>query len=207
MHGSIAYAALDLSRRRDLTVWLLLVEKDGLLHLLPRIFTPAATLARKELDDKVPYGEWVKQGFVIATPGDTIRQEDLLPVIEQDNQDFRIASVRYDPWNADLLSQELEHRGYQMEEVRANSANAVLAPTVELERYFHRGLIRVPQNPCLKWCFQNAVLRRVGSDGVIINKAKSTARVDAAVASVLAMSGWMAAQDTGLADASWISFA
>ena len=126
---------------------------------------------------------------------------------EKYNQDFRIASVRYDPWNADLLSQELEHRGYQMEEVRANSANAVLAPTVELERYFHRGLIRVPQNPCLKWCFQNAVLRRVGSDGVIINKAKSTARVDAAVASVLAMSGWMAAQDTGLADASWISFA
>jgi phage terminase large subunit-like protein len=208
LHGRFAHASLDLSRRRDLTVWLLLIEKDGKLHLLPRIFTPEATLDQKTADDKQPYRDWVRDGYVIATPGDTIQQEDLIPQILQDDKDFYIHSCRYDPWNADLLAQELRNvHGIDMQEMRCNSGNSMVIPTVELERAFQRGEIIVPDNPCLRWCFENAVLRRIGADGILIAKSKCTARVDAAVAAVLSMSGYLAAKDAGYADASWISSA
>ena len=201
LHGGTFFGALDLSRRKDFTVWLGIVEKEGKLHILPRIFTPESTLDRKSQEDKVPLREWVSRGWVIATPGDSIRQEDLIPHILQDARDFHIHSIRYDPHMADLLAQELSERhGFTMEEVKGNSGNALVIPTVELERHFQANKIVVPENDCLKWCFENAVLRRVGADGIIIDKSKCTARVDAAVASVLAMSGYMASKDAHFAD-------
>lgn len=191
---------LDLSRRRDLTAYIILIPKDGLLYLVPRIFTPADTIDTKSRQDKVDYRTWEKAGHIITSPHDTIDQAFLIEHVMADARNFWPTEVRYDPWGADLLAQALTARGLPMAEAPVNRTSFLVPPTAELERAFMAGKVRVPKNPCMKWNFSNAVVKNIGSDNIIVNKSACTARVDSCIASILAMSGYMATADRQYAD-------
>lgn len=200
LHGLPSFWGLDVSRRRDLTAYVIVVPKDGFLYLIPRIFTPRNTLAEKEKSDKVPYRKWAEEGHIITCEGDTIDQDFLRDHILADYEHFPAEELRYDPWNVDMLVTKLTQDGIRCAELPCNRPSVMVSPTGEMERQFLKGAVRLPKNPCLRWNFQNAVTKRVGADGIIINKSACTARVDSCVASVIAISGWMANQDIMFAD-------
>ena len=68
--GRPVYGGLDLSVRTDLSALVLAVEDDdGVVHLMPRIWTPADTMLDRGLRDRAPYQVWAEQGLMIAVPG------------------------------------------------------------------------------------------------------------------------------------------
>jgi phage terminase large subunit-like protein len=64
---------LDLSARNDLTAAILAArDDDGVVHLLPFVFTPARGVEERAARDRAPYDAWVRDGFMFTTPGATV---------------------------------------------------------------------------------------------------------------------------------------
>ncbi|MBW1814146.1 MAG: terminase large subunit, partial [Deltaproteobacteria bacterium] len=73
--GKICYGGLDMSTKIDLTAFVLVFPpQEGIEDyiVLPHIYCPEDTVMERSRTDKVHYEIWVEQGFMTATPGDTI---------------------------------------------------------------------------------------------------------------------------------------
>lgn len=72
MAGADCWLGLDLSKKNDLTALSATWRKDLKLHTKTWYFTVNNGLADRARDDKAPYVEWSKAGYLDATDGATI---------------------------------------------------------------------------------------------------------------------------------------
>ena len=95
--GRPVYGGIDLSARIDLTALVLAAEDDGgNVHLLPRAWTPADTLAARVPRDRAPYDAWVRHGQLDggAGHGDRLRLDRLRAGRGRRADEHRAAQLR-----------------------------------------------------------------------------------------------------------------
>lgn len=112
--GHSCFAALDLSRTRDLTALALLfpwqerVDEDTVsdcFRLLVYYFMPEETA--KDRNDKAPFLEWARQGWITLTPGGTVDYRFVRRKVRELGAQFDIRELAYDPWNAEETTQQI----------------------------------------------------------------------------------------------------
>ena len=152
-----AYLALDLSTARDLTGYSLTFEAlDGEFPTtIFRAWIPEETLTERIQKEAINFGQWVEDGFVFTCPGETISYQQVLEQIEIDAEKFTIAEIAYDPFNATLLVNELEARGFNCVKF-PQSIKEFSPPTKYLEQCILDGKIIFQNSPVAFWCFTNA---------------------------------------------------
>jgi len=192
LEGKACYAGLDLASKRDITSFVLLFPPDenGNYNVLPFFFIPEMNHQERVKKDNVPYDQWIKQGFVIETPGDVTDYDFIQAKIMELNKKFNIKSIAFDRWNASQCVINLQKEGFECSPF-GQGFGSMSAPTKELESHILSKKINHGGNPVLRWMASNVMLQIDAADNKKIHKGKSTEKVDGMVALVMALGEYM----------------
>lgn len=193
LYGRSAYVGIDLSKRIDLTAAGIIVPIDvySAIQYVVRAhgFIPEDTVAVHEKTDKVPYRAWAKAGYLTITPGDVVDYRFIESWIHETTDDLgvNVKELCYDPYNATHFAQDFDAQGITTVEVR-QGMRTLSEPTKAFREEAYRGNILHEPNPLLDWAVSNAVTKRDHNENIILDKEKSTNRIDPIAAVINAFS-------------------
>ncbi len=208
--GQSCFGGLDLSALKDLSAKAL-VFPDGFTSggdpkfaAFVHGYTPAETLSARMESDNAPYDKWVEQGFVTAAPGKKIRLDYIAADAVRDDDRFGLEMLAYDQFIIDRFEDEVDALGAELplvyhpqgwnkardggsnpkfEDVRLWMPGSIdMLETLILERR-----IRFHVNPALRSAVASATFDTSAAELHRFTKAKSTARIDMAVALAMAV--------------------
>lgn len=187
--GRTVYGGLDLSARIDLAALVLAVEDDaGCVHLFPRIWTPADTLAERALRDRAPYQAWADREFMIPVPGPVLDYDFLAADVGQLGNTMAIGRIAYDRWRIDVFRQALARLGVAVELQSFGQGFKDMSPAIDIfEELAISGRLRHGGHPVLRWAISNAIVERDAANNRKLTKARSFGRIDPAVAAIMAV--------------------
>ena len=181
LKGKECYGGLDMSTKIDLTAFVLVFPpQDGIdkFTIVPRFYVPAETIMKRSREDNVHYEIWAEQGFLCATPGNTIDEEFVKADIVTASQLYQILEVGFDPYGATSLANDLfNNHGVQMVEV-SQTVPRLSEPAKDILVKIMQGKIRHGGHPVLRWCADNLVMTVDSKENILPNKAKATDRID-----------------------------
>lgn len=199
-HGEKIYLALDLSGTTDLTSMVAVSAEDD-DRCQAWFWKPADTLRQHDDRDRVPYVLWEKQGHISTTPGRSVDYGFVAQRIAEVCVDFQVLGLAYDRWRINDLMRELSSIGLDawvdgkdneipggLKLVPWGQGFRDMAPAIDaleisiLERRFKHN-----SNPCLTWCFSNAMVVTDPSGNRKLDKSKTRFRIDGAVAAAMAV--------------------
>ncbi len=185
LEGRECYVGIDLSSKIDLTSVSFVFPIDGKFVALSHSFIPEDTFERKMRTDKVPYDLWVQEGWITVTDGEVVDYQYIQEYIKDkvDKEGWIIVEVDYDPYNATQFAQLIEEDGYMPVEIR-QGMKTLGEPTKCFRESVYSQKVVHDKNPVLTWAMGNAVIRQDHNDNIMLDKKKSTDRIDPAVAIV-----------------------
>jgi phage terminase large subunit-like protein len=189
LKGRPCYAALDMGATRDLTgLTLAFPDDDGSYDILPFCWLPREALQECEDRDKVPYRVWAKQGHLLTTPGATTDPEAIALKVAELHGLYNILGLAYDRWRIEDLRRQLEAIGCEVPLVEHGQGFRDMAAPVDLfERLAVECRLRHGRHPVLTMCVGNAKTESDAAGNRKLSKKRSTGRIDALVASVMAL--------------------
>lgn len=185
-------AGLDIGSTIDLAALTLLFPTfpGADIHtLLSFLWMPEERVAERQERDRVPYSEWVRRGFVSATPGNAVDVRAIRERVKWAAEMFELREVGYDPWNARALAMDLVDDGIHCVEVR-QGFKTLSTPTKTLLGMHLDKKLRHGNNPAVNYCASCLALKDDGNDNVRPEKpqrAKSSKRIDPIVAAIIAL--------------------
>jgi len=189
LKGRKCWGGLDLSSKIDISAWVKLFEPDepgGRLLVVPRFWMPLDTLEQHAEKDRVPYREWVDQGYIEVTPGNVVDHAEIERAVLGDNIDFAIDSVAYDSWNATQLATSLLGQGVAMVEF-VQGLRSYSEPTKELINLLVDTKLDHGDNPVLRWMASNLKTQRDKNENLMPHKLHSTGRIDGITGLIMAI--------------------
>lgn len=186
--GRDCFGGLDLSSTTDLSAWLkVFPQPDGFFDVVAQFWIPEENLRQRVKRDRVPYDQWLREGWIEATSGNVIDYDVIRARVRQDAGVYQIREIGFDPYNATQLSTQLADDGCPMVQVRQGFLS-LGPPMKELEKVLLQGKIRHGGNPVLRWMLQNVAVVTDPADNKKPAKDKSRDRIDGIVALINAMS-------------------
>lgn len=180
---------LDLASKIDIAAKVNLYRRrvEGVWHFyaFPSFYLPRPAI---EEDRHPMYRGWEAQGDLTVTPGeatDFARIEDDIR-LEMPGRNVRAAAI--DPWQSEMLMQNLRRDGFPAEEFRQVVAN-MSEPTKTLDALMREGRIHHPGNAVLNWMIGNVVGHFDAKDNVYPRKEMNANKIDGAIALIMAL-GW-----------------
>jgi phage terminase large subunit-like protein len=184
LDGRYCFAGLDLSSTTDISALVLVFPKDDRYSVLPFFFVPEEGARLRERRDHVPYSQWIRQGYIQATPGEVVDYDVIRQKIKQLEEKYDIREIALDRWNATQLSTQLNGDGFPMIAFGQGYAS-MNAPTKKLEELVLSGKILHGGNPVLRWMASNVSLEKDAADNWKPSKKKSIERIDGIVAMIM----------------------
>lgn len=191
LRGRRCFGGLDLSSTSDITT-LVLVFPPQLpgdpYQVLCRFWVPEETMRERTKRDRLQYEAWVRQGYMITTPGNVIDFDFILSEIDELAQKYDIAEIAFDRWGAAQVQTKLQNMGGEDWVVQFGQGYASMnSPTKELERLLGNGQLAHGGHPVLTWMAGNVVASKDAAGNIKPDKAKSTEKIDGIVALVMAL--------------------
>lgn len=185
--GMTAYGGLDLSSSSDITAFVMVfLDEDDNIYVLCRFWIPEDQMLIRTRDQGTHYEEWVRQGYIEATPGNVIDYDFIFEQIEKDADMFDIDQIAFDRWGAARVSQVLQNKGMTMAQFGQGFAS-MSPPMKELERLVLSRKLVHGNNPVLTWMADNLVARMDPSGNIKPDKDKSREKIDGIVALIMAI--------------------
>lgn len=178
--GLPVISGVDLSAIIDLTsVGFEVALPDGRIAVLSHSFIPEDTLQEKMRSDKVPYDLWAKQGWLTITPGATVDYNYVLKYIVDTYKKYQWTKgeVCFDRNLATWLMKELENREFTPVEI-PQTTPSLSEPTKDFRAQVYNKKVIHDNNPVLTWAIGNAVTREDHNGNIMLDKSKSTERID-----------------------------
>ena len=204
--GRPVFGGLDLSVRTDLSVLTLAVEDDdGVVHLMPRIWTPADTIIARGLRDRAPYRTWAEQGFLVPVPGKVLDYDFLAVDVGKLSGQMEFGRIAYDMWRIDVMKQSFARMGVLVDLMPFGQGFKSMSPAIEIfEQLAIEGKLRHGGNPVLRWAISNAIVEHDAASNRKLTKAKSFGRIDPAVAAIMAVAAMKLQTEAPLDVANWV---
>ena len=195
LKGKQCWAGLDLASTRDISALVLLFKEDEKFIILPFFFIPEENAKKRSERDKVDYMTWIKQGYIIATPGDVADYAYIENKILDLGLEYNIQSIAYDRWNASSLVVRLSNDHNVPMSSFGQGFLSMSAPTKELEKVILGEQIIHDGNPVMSWMLSNIALTEDAAGNIKPNKAKSTEKIDGIVSLVMSLGEYMSEED------------
>lgn len=182
------WGGLDLSVTTDLTCLVLVTQKAGTWHVLPTFWTPEATLAARSQRDRAPYDQWVRDGFMKATPGPAVEYDFVARDIAELTAGMQIEQIAFDRYRMATLQKELDRADIALPLVPFGQGYVSMAPAIDAtEIEFMHERVRHAGHPVLTMCAATAVVIKDPAGNRKLDKSKSTGRIDGMVSLAMAM--------------------
>ncbi|MBO5476655.1 MAG: terminase large subunit [Clostridia bacterium] len=189
--GREVIVGIDMSKTTDLTGVTIIAKNDqGKVIMKSKAFIPSENIIQKETMDKLPYSSYIATGkdWLEATPGKYVNQltvENYVRSIEQTHR-CKIKAIAFDSWNALHLMSNLAE-DYDVIDVKMSYK--YFSPVIKRFReiVYDRG-IEHEYNPILNFCVGNAVTKEDTQENILLDKTKSTNRIDLLVSSIIGFS-------------------
>jgi len=190
LDGAACYGGLDLASSSDIASLVLCFPaeagEDERYTWLARFWIPAENIVERARRHRVPYDAWVRDGLVIATPGNVIDYAYIAHEIEALSERYNIREIAFDRWGAFQISTALQDAGLTMIGFGQGYAS-MAAPTKDLLRLVTDGRLRHGGNSVLRWMADNMIVDQDPAGNVKPNKAKSREKIDGIVAGIMAL--------------------
>lgn len=181
--GLEAYCGIDLSKKIDLTSAYFVIPYNGSSIVFGHSFMPEDTFRERMNTDNVPYDLWVEQGYITLTPGSVVDYSFVEEYIEKMSKELVIKEIDYDPYNATQFAQSMESKGYVMVEIR-QGIRTLGEPTKDFRESVYKGNIIHDGDPVLTWAVGNAITKTDAQENIMLDKSKSTNRIDPLAATI-----------------------
>ena len=174
--GSYAVGGVDLSRSGDLTCATIICmrKNDPIKYVLQKYFIPADTAKKKEIEDKIPYTAFVKQGILSLSGTCEINYSDVTAWFDWVKDELKIIPfwISYDEWNSNYWVDEMKSKRYQM--IVARQGFKSVSPAMKcMESDFRQGLVNYNNNNLLKWCLTNTQVIYDPAGNIKFDKSKN----------------------------------
>lgn len=191
LRAAPCYIGVDLSSRVDITagvtVWVL---PDDVVVWRARLWVPEANIEERRRKDRVPYPQWVTQGWLHTTAGNVIDQTEIRQwVVAQKAAWPLLREVGYDPWNAGEFALRLQDDDdVPAVEVR-QGPKTLSEPTKRLKELVLSGRLIHEHSPAMRWMAANLRVRKDANENVApCKKTSRRGRIDGPVAGIIGMS-------------------
>lgn len=178
-----AVGGIDLSRTTDLTAAVLIVERDGVLHVKAHFWLPAEKLEEATARDGLPYDIYLQRGFLSLSGDNFIDYNDAFSWFREAVERWHVFPlvVGYDRYNAAYLTQQMSGYGFNMDDVFQGYN---LTPVIdEAEGLIKDGKIDLGDNDLLKIHLLNAALKyEQGTERKKLVKIANADHIDGAAA-------------------------
>ena len=188
LRGRRCYIGMDLSTTKDLTAIVAVFPDDeGGFDVLPAFFVPTESMRERETRDRVPYGQWAREGSLDATPGNMVDYDAVKHRLLEWAAEFDVRELAFDPWNAAGLVAQLEgQHGFTCVAMRQGFAT-LSPPTKSLEKAVLSRTLRHDGHPVLRWNVGNVSVETDPTGNLKPSKKVSTERIDGVVALIMAI--------------------
>ena len=189
LEGRVCYGGLDLSSTTDLTSFCLVFppeDEDDKYIILPYFWLPEETLELRVRRDHVNYDLWEQQGYIQTTEGNVVHYGYIEKFIEKLGERFNIREIAFDRWGAVQMVQNLEGMGFNVVAMGQGFAS-MSPPTKELMKLTLEKKIAHGGHPVLRWNMDNIYIRQDPAGNIKADKAKSTEKIDGAIALIMAL--------------------
>lgn len=187
--GRVCYGGLDLSSTTDLTSFCLVFPPEDEYepyYILPYFWLPEDTLPLRVNRDHVPYDLWERQGFIQTTEGNVVHYGFIEKFIEKLGEVYNIREIAFDRWGAVQMVQNLEGMGFTVVPMGQGFAS-MSPPTKELMKLTLEKKLAHGGHPVLRWNMDNIFIRTDPAGNIKADKAKSTEKIDGAIACIMAL--------------------
>jgi len=248
-HGKPAWIGLDLSQNKDITAMVVVVKtgeikvtatRDGAVQTVTKptfdawleAWTPGDTVAARSVKDKLHYDVWVREGFLHAPPGQSIRYDHVAQALAEYVHDYDVQCVAYDRYafkrgfepecaNLGISVEFVEHPQGGVKKGKATEAMARAAEEQgrepeglwmpgsvrDLEDAIAERRIRIRNNPAMISAIMSASTDRDRWGNYWLSKERSANKIDAAVALCMALGAAMSAPVAEFDPRTMIAFA
>jgi phage terminase large subunit-like protein len=189
LRGRRCYVGMDLSSTTDLTAIVAVFPDDtgpG-FDVLAQFFVPADNMAARVRRDRVPYDQWARDGWIVATPGNTIGYDYVRQALRAWGAEFDVREIAFDKWNAiDLVTRLHEEDRFACVQID-QTFGALSGPTKSLETAILSRALRHDGHPVLRWNLSNVTVEQDAMGNLKLSKKVSTEKIDGASALVNAI--------------------
>ena len=155
--GCNAYAGLDLSSRSDITAFSLIIPKNGIYYSLNWFFLPEDKGSKSADEGSIKYREWVKNGYIIETPGNVVDYEYIVNYLYDICKQYNVIQMAYDPYNSNHVIPKMIEQGIKTEFMEFRQGFISMnAPTKEIQAAIESGKLEHFNNPVLRWMVSNS---------------------------------------------------
>jgi phage terminase large subunit-like protein len=191
LRGRIAYGALDLASSSDICALMYVFPPntdEDRYQVIRRFFVPEFAMHERTHKDRVPYEAWVRQGHIIATPGNVTDYDFIIDQIDQDMQIYDIKEMAFDPWGSAMIMNKIMDLGGEDFLVQFRQGYKSMSPAMkELERLILEHKIAHGNDPVLNWMADNLVVREDPAGNIKPDRERSTEKIDGMVALIMAL--------------------
>lgn len=156
---SYAVAGIDLSQTTDLTCALVLVERDGIINVLPKFWLPKNKLEDAIARDNLPYELYIQKGWLELSGEEFVDYHDCYNWLVQMVEKYQILPqvVGYDRYSSQYLIQDMTTYGFVTDDVyQGDNLWGVLQ---EMEGLLKEGRINIGDNDLMKIHLLNAGIK------------------------------------------------
>ncbi len=113
--GRACFVGVDLASTTDIAAAIFLFPApNGFFDVLARFWVPLEGARKRGQRDRVPYEQWIKDGWITATPGDVIDYDRIRAGLRELGEKVEIKQIAIDRWNATQLTTQLGGDGFDM---------------------------------------------------------------------------------------------
>lgn len=214
--GRKVWCGLDMSFTQDLTALALVFKLSSDRYVLfVEFWTPEETAQARADKDKVPYPDWIRDGFAHAAPGKVVKLAPVGRRMAEIAETFDLQTIAFDRYRHKELENDLADLGIDLpmtehpqgfrragqwldrngrpirDENGKNASNPLWMPSSveETENAIIEGRLLTPVHKILRWNVAGVVMRPdpAGTGNFVPDKRKATGRIDGIVAAFMAV--------------------
>jgi phage terminase large subunit-like protein len=187
LKGKECWGGLDLASVRDTTcLHYYFPNVNGKNYCLPFYFIPKETVEIKTKTENANYSTWVRDGKMIATPGNATDYDFVKAKIKEVAEHCKVQAIAFDRWNSSQLVSDLIVEGFNLTPFGQGFVS-MSTPTKELERQIIERELNHGGHPVTRWQMSNVQLTFDPAGNVKVNKEGGKRKIDGVVALIMAM--------------------
>lgn len=181
------FIGIDLARQWDWTCVVAVFKlTDGTYDVRSFNYLPEDTVERVPKQTAEIYRKFIDDGSLILTSGNVVDQTIIRDKVIELCATYNVKEIAYDQYNASWLLTELQGLGAELVSV-SQSARGLSAAMGETAARIMKGTMRNPNSSAYSWHLGNVVLKQMDAKNMIPVKEHQDAKIDAAVATFMAV--------------------